>query len=91
VQIDPFEDYRSLLFAMAYRMLGSAMEADDIVQEAYVRYHATPPESIRTLKSYLTTIVHHLCIDHLKSAQTRRENFVGHGCQNRSLRAKARH
>src|SRR5262245_21582488 len=58
-------------------MLGSAMEAEDIVQEAYLRYRATRPESIRTLKSYLTTIVHHLCIDHLKSAQARRENYIG--------------
>lgn len=74
---DPFEEYRSLLFAMSYRMLGSAMEAEDIVQEAYLRYRATPPESIRTLKSFLTTIVHHLCLDHLKSAQTRRENYIG--------------
>jgi len=77
VQTDPFEEYRSLLFAIAYRMLGSAMEAEDIVQEAYLRYRATPPESIATLKSFLTTIVHHLCIDHLKSAQARRENYVG--------------
>src|SRR5262245_32296601 len=58
-------------------MLGSAMEAEDIVQEAYLRYSTTPPESIRTLKSFLTTIVHHLCIDHLKSAQVQRENYVG--------------
>ncbi len=77
MQTDPFEDYRSLLFAMAYRMLGSAMEAEDIVQEAYLRYRATPPESIRALKSYLTTIVHHLCLDQLKSAQSQREHYVG--------------
>jgi RNA polymerase sigma-70 factor (ECF subfamily) len=77
VQTDPFEEYRSLLFAIAYRMLGSAMEAEDIVQEAYLRYRAAPPESIRALKSFLTTIVHHLCLDHLKSAQVRRENYVG--------------
>jgi RNA polymerase sigma-70 factor (ECF subfamily) len=77
VHTDPFEEYRSLLFAMAYRMLGRAMEAEDIVQEAYLRYRATPPESIRSLKSFLTTIVHHLCIDHLRSAQVQRENYVG--------------
>ena len=77
MQSDPFEEYRSLLFAMACRMLGSAMEAEDMVQEAYLRYRATPPASIRTLKSFLTTIVHHLCIDHLKSAQVRRETYVG--------------
>lgn len=77
MQTDPFEEYRSLLFAMSYRMLGSAMEAEDIVQEAYLRYRATPPESIRSLKSFLTTIVHHLCINHLKSAREQRENYVG--------------
>ena len=77
MRTDPFEEHRSLLFAMAYRMLGSAMEAEDIVQEAYLRYRATPPESIRMLKSYLTTIVHNLCMDHLRSAQVRRENYVG--------------
>ena len=75
MQTDPFEAYRALLFAIAYRMLGSVMEAEDIVQDAYLRYRATPPESIRTLKSFLTTIVHHLCIDQLKSAQ--RETYVG--------------
>src|SRR5262249_16514195 len=58
-------------------MLGSAMEAEDIVEEAYLRYRATPPESIRTLKSFLTTIVHHLCIDHMKAAQAQRETYIG--------------
>ena len=77
MQTDQFEEHRSLLFAMAYRMLGSAMEAEDIVQEAYLRYRATLPESIQTLRSFLTTIVHHLCIDHLKSAQAQRETYVG--------------
>src|SRR5258708_34514423 len=62
---------------MAWRMVGSAMEAEDIVHEAYLRYRATPPESIRTLKSFLTTIVHHLCMDHLKSAQAQREDYIG--------------
>lgn len=77
MQPDPFEAYRSLLFALAYRMLGSAMEAEDIVQEAYLRYRAAPPGSIRTLKTFLTTVVHHLCLDHLRSAQVRREQYVG--------------
>ncbi|MBX3066125.1 MAG: RNA polymerase sigma factor SigJ [Anaerolineae bacterium] len=62
---------------MSYRMLGSAMEAEDIVQEAYLRYRATPPESIRTLKSYLTTIVHHLCVDHLEALRAQRETYIG--------------
>src|SRR5215467_1676614 len=58
-------------------MVGSAMDAEDIVQEAYVRYRATPPESIRTLKSLLTTMVHHLCIDQLRSARAQRETYIG--------------
>lgn len=77
MQTEPFEAYRSLLFAMAYRMMGSAMEAEDIVQEAYLHYRAAPPDSIGALKSYLMTIVHHLCLDHLKSAKSQRENYIG--------------
>src|SRR5690606_18265934 len=75
--MDSFETYRPLLFSIAYRMLGSAMEAEDIVQEAFLRYQAVPPGHIRSLKTYLTTIVNHLCLDHLKSAQARRETYVG--------------
>jgi len=43
---DPFEEYRSLLFALSYRILGSAMEAENVVQEAYFRYRAAPSEVI---------------------------------------------
>ena len=52
-------------------------------------YRATPPASIRTLKSFLTTIVHHLCIDHLRSAQAREKTTSAPGCPSRSLRALA--
>ncbi|HMA33076.1 MAG TPA: RNA polymerase sigma-70 factor [Chloroflexia bacterium] len=75
--MDEFETYRPLLFGIAYRMLASASEAEDIVQEAYLRYHAAPAGEIRTLKAYLTTIVTHLCLDHLKSARVQREQYVG--------------
>jgi RNA polymerase sigma-70 factor, ECF subfamily len=74
---DPFESYRPLLFSIAYRMLGSVMEAEDIVQEAYLRYQAVPREDIQTLKPFLTTIVHRLCLDHLKSAKAQRETYTG--------------
>ena len=70
-----FECYRPLLFSIAYRMLGSAMEAEDIVQEAYLRYQDA--HDVRSVKSYLTTVVTHLCLDHLKSAQTQRVNYIG--------------
>jgi RNA polymerase sigma-70 factor (ECF subfamily) len=74
---EAFEQYRRLLFAIAYRMLGSAMEAEDIVQEAYLRYRSALPARIDNLKAYLTTITTRLCLDYLKAAQTQRQSYVG--------------
>lgn len=74
---ETFETYRPMMFAIAYRMLGSAMEAEDIVQEAYLRYQATPPDSIRSLKSFLSTIVTRLCLNQLKTARVQREEYIG--------------
>jgi RNA polymerase sigma-70 factor (ECF subfamily) len=70
-----FESYRPLLFSIAYRMLGSAMEAEDVVQETFLRF--APVQDARSAKAYLTTIVTRLCLDHLKSAQTQRETYIG--------------
>lgn len=72
-----FEQYRRLLFAIAYRMVGTAMEAEDIVQETYLRYRSARPAQIEHLKGYLTTITTRLCLDHLKAAQTQRERYFG--------------
>ena len=77
ISTEAFETYRPLLFSIAYRMLGSASEADDMLQEAYLRYRTTPAAEIRSLKSYLTTIVTHLCLDYLKSARVQREQYIG--------------
>jgi RNA polymerase sigma-70 factor (ECF subfamily) len=76
---DPFIELRPLLFSIAYRMLGSATEAEDIVQEAYVRAHreGTEGTTIESPKSYLSAIVTRLSIDHLRSARVRRESYVG--------------
>src|SRR2546422_54640 len=74
---DQFEAQRPLLFAIAYRMLGSAMEAEDIVQEAYLRYHAVAPDAIRSPKAFLSTIVTRLCRNHLESARAQRESYSG--------------
>jgi RNA polymerase sigma-70 factor, ECF subfamily len=74
---DDFQSYRPLLFSIAYRMTGSASEAEDIVQESYLRYHAAAPGEIRSLKSYLSTIVTRLALDHLKSARVQREQYIG--------------
>jgi len=75
--VESFETYRSYLFAIAYRMLGSAMDAEDMVQETYLRYQTTPPQTIRSLKAYLTTILVRLCMDQLQLARRKREQYVG--------------
>src|SRR5207248_8862096 len=75
--VESFESYRSYLFAIAYRMLGSAMDAEDMVQETYLRYSTTPPETIRTLKAFLPPILTRLCVDQLQLARRKREVYVG--------------
>src|SRR6266852_243800 len=74
---ESFETYRSYLFAIAYRMLGSTMDAEDMVQETYLRYQATPPETITSLKAFLTTIITRLCMDQLHLARRKREVYPG--------------
>jgi len=71
--MESFESYRPYLFAIAYRMLGSAMDAEDMVQETYLRYQATSPETISSLKAFLTTIITRLCMDQLHLARRKRE------------------
>jgi RNA polymerase sigma-70 factor (ECF subfamily) len=76
---DPFAELRPLLFSIAYRMLGSATEAEDIVQEAYLRFHreSTQGTEIASPKAYLSAVTTRLCIDQLRSARSRRETYVG--------------
>lgn len=74
-----YEDLRPLLFSIAYRMVGSASEAEDIVQEAFLRYHresSSGPE-IESPKAWLTTVTTRLAINHLQSARVRRESYFG--------------
>jgi RNA polymerase sigma-70 factor, ECF subfamily len=74
---EQFESYRPLLFAIAYRMVGSAMEAEDLVQESYLRYQAAGPETIHSPKAFLSTVTTRLCLNHLQSARVQREQYVG--------------
>src|SRR5882672_8493568 len=76
-EIELFQANRPLLFGVAYRMLGSASDAEDVVQDAWLRYAAAPPSDLRSPKAYLTTIVTRLCLDRLKSARATREEYVG--------------
>ena len=75
--VEAFESYRTYLFAIAYRMLGSAMDAEDMVQETYLRYRATPPETIISHKAFLTTIISRLCVDQLQLARRKRDVYLG--------------
>jgi len=72
-----FEQHRSLLFAIAYRMLGGVAEAEDMVQETFLRWQREAREEIQSAKAWLTTIITRLCIDHLRSARRQREQYVG--------------
>ncbi len=74
-----YEDLRPLLFSIAYRMLGSVSEAEDIVQEAFLRFHkaTSEGEEVESAKAFLSTITTRLAIDHLRSARVRRESYVG--------------
>jgi RNA polymerase sigma-70 factor (ECF subfamily) len=74
-----FEDLRPLLFSIAYRMLGSVAEAEDIVQETFLRYHRAVDDGteIESPKAYLSATATRLAIDNLRSARVRRERYVG--------------
>jgi RNA polymerase sigma-70 factor (TIGR02957 family) len=76
---EEFEELRPAAFAVAYRMLGSVSEAEDAVQEAFLRLHRAREggERIESPRAYLSTVVSRLSLDHLRSAAVRRETYVG--------------
>jgi len=74
---ETYESLRPYLFAVAYRMTGTASDAEDLVQDAWIRYLDAGSPAVTSLKAYLTTIVSRLTLDHLKSARTTRETYVG--------------
>src|SRR5919205_1003965 len=75
--MDQFEQYRPLMFSIAYRMLGSVTEAEDILQNAYLRYRERPAGSIASPKAFLSTVVTRLCLNQLQSARAQRETYLG--------------
>lgn len=72
-----FQELRPLLFSIAYRMLGSASEAEDILQDTYLRFLPAPLSDIESPRAYLCTIVTRLCLNQLTSARAQRETYVG--------------
>jgi RNA polymerase sigma-70 factor (TIGR02957 family) len=77
VDTNDYTEYRPLMFSIAYRMTGSASDAEDIVQEAFLRATKARDTRAESPKAYLATITTRLAIDHLRSARVRRESYVG--------------
>jgi RNA polymerase sigma-70 factor (ECF subfamily) len=72
-----YQQLRPYLFSVAYRMTGSASDAEDLVQDAWIRYMDAGEPAVDSLRAYLTTIVSRLSLDYLKSARVKREQYVG--------------
>ncbi|MER6227785.1 RNA polymerase sigma-70 factor [Streptomyces sp. NPDC000971] len=72
-----FQRYRSLLFSVAYRLLGSAADAEDAVQDAWIKWSAADRSQVADPKAYLVRIVSHLAMDRLRSTRHKREVYVG--------------
>lgn len=77
IPLERFERERPRLFGLAYRMLGSAGEAEDVLQDAFLRAARAPREPIRNAQAYLTTIVTRLCLNRLSAARVERERYLG--------------
>ncbi|MFI7692349.1 RNA polymerase sigma-70 factor [Nonomuraea sp. NPDC049655] len=72
-----FEEYRPMLLGLAYRLLGSMWDAEDVVQEAWLRWEGTDRSQIREPRAFLLTVVSRLALDQLRSARVRREAYTG--------------
>src|SRR5579863_5449831 len=79
-----FERHRPRLFGIAYRMLGSRADAEDVLQDAYLRWHRGASQELRSPEAWLVTTVTRLCIDRLRAARTERQHYVGPWLQERS-------
>lgn len=76
-KVEIFKQYRARLFGIAYRMLGTHAESEDILQEAYIRWHQANVDEIETPEAWLVTITTRLSIDRLRKASTERETYIG--------------
>lgn len=72
-----FDQCRGLLFSIAYRMLGSVADAEDMLQETYLRWQQAADDTVRSPRAFLVTIISRLCINHLQSSRVQREEYIG--------------
>ncbi len=77
VRLATFDQYRGLLFSVAYRMLGSVADAEDMLQETFIRWQQAHRKEIRSPRAFLVTIISRLSINHLQSARVQREEYFG--------------
>jgi RNA polymerase sigma-70 factor (ECF subfamily) len=75
--VDVFQEHRNLLFSVAYRMLGSAADAEDVVQDAWLKWSSADRSGVLEPKAYLVRIVTNLAVDRLRSTRAQREAYVG--------------
>lgn len=73
----PFTEHRPLLFTIAYEMLGSAADAEDVLQESYLRWSAVDPDTVEHPRAYLVRVVTRQALNHLRTVRARREDYVG--------------
>jgi DNA-directed RNA polymerase specialized sigma24 family protein len=78
-----FERHRGHLTGIAYRMLGTVADAEDAVQETYLRYSRADGAGMRDARAWLTTTIARVCLDEMGSARARRESYIGPGYRNR--------
>src|SRR5882672_3084020 len=76
-RLETFDQHRGLLFSVAYRMLGSVADAEDMVQETFIRWQQAANEEVRSPRAFLVTVITRLSINQLQSARVRREEYVG--------------
>ena len=76
-KVETFDRHRGRLFGIAYRMLSTRDDAEDILQEAYIRWHRTDPNEVENTEAWLVTVVTRLSIDRLRKASAERETYIG--------------
>jgi len=76
-RLQAYREHRSALLGVAYRMLGSIADAEDMLQETFIRWQQASPADIQSPRAFLVTILTRLCINHLESARVRREQYYG--------------
>src|SRR5437016_6048168 len=77
LKLAEFDQHRGLLQSVAYRMLGSVADAEDMVQETFIRWQQAATDEVQSPRAFLVTIISRLCINYLQSARVQREQYVG--------------